>query len=191
MIRDFFFKDLFCTFAGFNRNKVDITKQFDIQFSGLGLGTHTFEYDLDNQYFESFEYSDMRSGEVKVRLDLDRQERMMVLEFSFEGLVEVMCDRCADYYHQKVSGNEKLIIKVVAEPEEDTEDIVYISESQYMINVSHYIYEFIELSLPMRRIHPETGDEICNQETLEKLEQIRITEEIDPRWEALKNMNSN
>ena len=59
------------------------------------------------------------------------------------------------------------------------------------IDTSQYIYEYIRLQLPQKRIHPD-GE--CNVEVISKLNNHKAGrihgDEIDPRWEPLKEIIS-
>jgi uncharacterized metal-binding protein YceD (DUF177 family) len=58
--------------------------------------------------------------------------------------------------------------------------------------MSQYIYEYIHLLLPMRKVHgtDEDGNSLCNPDVIS-----RITEEEhepgDPRWEVLRKLKDN
>ena len=79
-------------------------------------------------------------------------------------------------------------------PEEIDDDVIMIKKDDHEIEVGHYMYEFIILALPYKRIHPDDDRDLptCNPEMLKKLEAHRITDEptdqTDPRWDALKGI---
>ena len=43
-------------------------KQFNIPFVGLKQGIHSFEYEIDNRFFEAFDFQDFNSSSLKVEL---------------------------------------------------------------------------------------------------------------------------
>ena len=55
--------------------------------------------------------------------------------------------------------------------------------------ISNFIYEYIMLLLPYKRVHPE-GEDLCDQEVVDKLNQ-HTQNESDPRWAALKELKNN
>ena len=59
------------------------------------------------------------------------------------------------------------------EKEEDP-DVYYISKGESHLNVADWIYEFINLSIPMQRkcVEDEDGKSKCNPEVLEKLKRM-------------------
>ena len=60
--------------------------------------------------------------------------------------------------------------------------------------VTHYIYEAITLSLPLKMVHPddEEGYSTCNEEAIKALENLAPAEnkDIDPRWDKLKSFKN-
>ena len=162
--------------------------EYNIQFVGLKLGAHYFEYELDQTFFEEFDCNEFEKAAFKVELEFIKQSTMMLLNFSFEGEITTLCDRCADDLEVEMEGEEKLIVKFGEETFEETDQILVIPETAYELNVAAYINEFIQLNLPQRRVHEE-GE--CDEETLNKLNEINNNEnDIDPRWSGLSNLKT-
>jgi len=187
-------------------------KQFIIPFVGLKQGKHEFQFDVTNAFFETFEYSLIQQGDVKVGLMLDKKETMMVGEFQLDGVVVTECDRCNDPIEIPIEGEFRLVYKFGTEEEED-ESLVIVFPEEFEINVKDSILEFINVLIPARSIHPE-GE--CNQEMLDYLNEYMVNpldeddeefddeydedfidddddeqtdnDEVDPRWAALKNL---
>ena len=167
-------------------------KEYHIQFVGLELGNHVFEFEVDDSFFEHFEYSLIQKGNVHVTVNLEKMERMMVFTIALQGDVVVPCDRCTHDVSLPVSDTQQLIVKLGAEFDEESEDVVIIPETEYKFDLSTYIYEFIHLSLPARLLHPddEDGNSTCDPDMLRLLEKLTPTGSVDPRWEALKNLST-
>ena len=165
-------------------------RQFVIPFKGLKLGKHDFIFDIDDKFFDSFEDSEINEGKVHIEIQLIKNSSMLELIFSLNGTVTVMCDRCLDDFDLSISYNTNLYVKFGDTTEEQTDEILVLSHNEFELNVSQYIYEFILLSIPYRRIHPDNnqGETMCNQEMLKKLNEYLIDENVkdpDPRWDDL------
>lgn len=165
-------------------------KDFIIPFRGLSIGIHDFNWEIDNKFFEIVENSEIGDSNIKVELKLEKQERMLVLNFFIEGNVVVQCDRCLDELSQQIDLKEALYIKFGSEKKEESEDVLIIPESDYQVDVSWFINEYITLSLPLKRVHPvdNNGNSLCNKKVLRKIDELKVKKEIDPRWEKLKNL---
>jgi len=165
-------------------------KQYVIPFSGLSENIHHFEFKIDDKFFENFEFSEIKKSNIDVYLSLEKQERMLILEFLIEGTTNIMCDRCLDFFDYPIKGKEKLIVKFGNKNYESTDDILILAESENEIDISKYIYEFISLLLPIKRIHPEdeNGNSRCNKEMIKKIKEFSKTKKSDGRWDELKKI---
>ena len=115
---------------------------------------------------------------------------MLELVFAIEGQAKLVCDRCAGEYMQAVSGSNRLIVKYGQEQQEVSDEILVIPESRHQLDVSSYIYEYIVLLLPYKRVHPpdENGNGTCDPEMIRLLEGKAKSETTDPRWDELKKI---
>lgn len=167
--------------------------EFIIPFKGLSDEVHRFDFDIDGRFFEYLDDTDIRDGDLKVQLDFDKQSRLFTLTFTIHGEVTVSCDRCLSDLKLPVDTLNTLFIRLGDHAEEQSDDVVLIPDTEYQLDVSNFIHEFIVLSLPMRKVHDEgdKGESLCDPEMLRRLDSQREEEEYDPRWEALKKLNLN
>ncbi len=171
-------------------------KEYNIQFVGLKLGKHHFDYQIDKKFFEHFEYDDFNDVNVKVDLFFEKKTTLLELQFKVTGNANVNCDTSNEPYDQEIEGEFNLVVKFGDEYNDENEDILIVPHGEYEINVAHYIYELIILSMPVKRIHPGIEDGTLQSEILERLEELspkgseekEQTEEIDPRWNTLKKL---
>jgi uncharacterized protein len=180
-------------------------KLFSIPFTSLKNGKHTFDFKIEDSFFNDFEYSPIKKADLTVNLEFNKQETMFVLDFVMYGEVELTCDRCNEEFRNPFHSNERLIFKFGEENEEQTEEIVILSRAEHEINIASYLYEFIVVGIPLIHVHPdlENGTSGCNPEVLAILKKLSLQEEeieqteekpetiIDPRWEALKKLRDN
>ena len=169
-------------------------ENYIVPFVGLSVGKHEYNFEIGEKFFENIDYSEVTKAAIAVDLVLHKQAAMLMLEFHIHGTVNVMCDRCADYFDLPIDSKQQLIMKIGGEYDKDSDEIVAISNTEYEIDLAPYLYEYIILALPYRRIHPdnEQGESSCDKEVIKKLEEISIQNKkvIDPRWESLKNFKS-
>ncbi len=171
-------------------------KAFDIQFVGLKLGKHVYEYEIDNKFFEHFEYDEFNDVNVKIVLNLEKKSTFLELKFLAEGTINVNCDLTNEPFDQAVNTSFDLVVQFGNEYNNEHEAILIIPHAEYEINVAHHIYELIVLSFPQKRIHPGVEDGTLDSEILERLEKLSPQslenkpqqEDIDPRWDTLKKL---
>lgn len=173
-------------------------KEYVIQFVGLSLGVHEYKFEVNDSFFADFEYSEIKKGNISVDLHLIKQSQMMVLEFEIGGTIKTECDLCTEEFDLPITGSHKLIVKVGgSDAGDEDDDIITIAANEHELDLSQYIYEYITLSLPIKRVHPldKDGNSTCNKEVIKKLEKFLIEEEekknTDPRWNGLKNIKLN
>lgn len=163
--------------------------EFLIPVSGLALGVHNFKFDIRDDFFARFEYSEVKQGEVTVNLEVEREELMMTLSFQLEGKVLVSCDRCADEFYIPIQSEQVFYIKFGADEAEESDDVAVVPAEEHAYDVSSLVYEYIILAIPMHRVHPD-GE--CNPKVIAMLSHDEEPSEeesgIDPRWAALKDV---
>lgn len=166
--------------------------QYIIQFGGLSVGEHQFEFDITDKFFEQYTESEITKANIHVNATLIKQNSLLQLLFDFEGTVGLSCDRCLIDYDQPISGNEKLVIKH-GNPDESNDEILVLREGLDEVDFSQYLYEYIALAIPNRRVPCEDVDEDikCDEETLAKFNETKIDNEPNPEWDQLKNIKFN
>jgi len=169
-----------------------VDNTYNISFKGLALGEHTYQYKIDNTFFEDLDNSEIKQGELSVEVLLIKDVRMLTLQFRIQGIIKQICDRCLEEMDLQINIDETLLIKISnADVESEDDAIIYIKEEEHTINIKQFIYEFVVLAIPMRKVHETDSNETCN-ETMNELLKKHISEErTDPRWDALKNLNIN
>ena len=171
-------------------------KKFNIPFVGLKQGNHVFEYEIDNTFFEAFDFDEFHSSKIQVKIDFVKKSTLFELGFNITGTVNVDCDMSLEAYDQEIEGDFPLIVKFGIEYNDDNDEILILPHEAYQINVSQFIYEFIILSIPSKRIHPKVLDGSMESEALKKLKELEVDNEsptesvdtIDPRWDKLKSL---
>lgn len=155
-------------------------KDYKIELRGLEQGLTTFDYVLDDTFFKLIndEDSDVRKGNVNVVLNIERVGNVFNMTFNLNGSVIIPCDRCLDDIIMPIETTNKLIVKFGDKYSEESEEIVVVPESEGIINVSWFLYEFIVLSLPMKHVHP-SGQ--CNKTVMSKLKKHKayLKDDID------------
>lgn len=174
--------------------------EFLVQFEGLKLGSHHFDWELDETFFDGFGEVEAAKGSYRVDMELLKQNNMLILEFDLNGTLPCSCDLCLDDITVPVEHSDRLVVKFAAEAQEPTEEMVVLRHGDYEIDVKQFIYEFIAVSLPLRRTCADAG-KTCNAAMLEKLSEFNLTEpeaaepsepdghtDTDSTWDALKSL---
>lgn len=173
-------------------------RQFEIAFVGLKPGEHTFEYQVTDSFFENYGPQDFSDCKATVKLTLDKKSDFFLLKFEIGGSVSVICDRCGQPFSLQLWDDFTQVVKMVENPEEiegdEDPEVSYISRTESHLNVGEWIYEFINLSIPMQKIHPDVdGKSTCDPKVLEMLDQMNKQSDAqdNPIWKDLDKFRSN
>ncbi len=165
---------------------------YELRFSNLKVGVHTYDWKIDRTFLEERGVEDFSSVDLQVDLELQRKERLMDLHFSIVGKVKTACDRCGEDVDVPFDSENHLVIRLAHETDLTDDEVVFVDENEQTIDLGQFIYEFIVVGLPSRFIHPEGQCDPKVEQYLEEAsdegEESKEEKEIDPRWEALKNL---
>ena len=171
-------------------------REFEIAFVGLKPGVHEFSYPINDKFFEPFDEQDFRNCKANVKLSLDRKSSFMLLKFEIGGAMEVTCDRCNNNLPFELWDEFNITVKMVEEPElmnvqEEDPDVYYIGKTESHIDVASWIYEFINLSIPMQRTckFEKMDGPSCNKAAMDMLKKLEPEEnktKENPIWKGLE-----
>lgn len=182
-------------------------KTYSISFIGLKNGEHTFEYQIDSDFFKNYNYDDFNRIQANISVLLNKKATHLEVNFKAKGVVNVPCDVTNEDFDLPIENEFNLIVKFGEEFNDDHDEILILPMNEYEINLAQYIYELIALSIPAKRVSPEAAeDEDFDEEEFDFLfedeEEDNETDEspeeetegdldpndIDPRWEKLKKL---
>jgi len=168
---------------------------YSIPLAGLKEARYTYEFMIGDDFFKGFEGSEIKRGEFKAVVDLQKSSTHLELDIVINGRAEVMCDRCLEAFYMPLSSANRLFVKQGREWEEEDPDLVTMPLDEHELDMSQYFYEYIHLALPIKRIHPDDGDgnSTCDPEMIRKLNDhlLHGEAEPDPRWDDLKKLTRN
>ena len=173
-----------------------MSELYTIPLIALKEGYHTFEFEIENEFFEKFEESEIKEGSLAAIVDIEKRTSHSDVTIRISGSVRISCDRCLEMFSQPVNCENKLLVKFGKSLEESDPDILSLPSDEHELDLKQHFYEFIHLALPIRRIHPDDkkGNSTCDPVMLKKLEELIVDEDVenDPRWDELKRlMNDN
>lgn len=179
-------------------------REYDINIVGLENKRYEYDFESGDAFFSALEQELIRRGQVQTHLVLDKSETMIRLDFHLVGTVEQTCDRSLDEYEEPVETRQTLLLKFGDHNEELSDEIELIERNTATINVARYIFEFISLSLPMKRLHPrfrneEEQDDEDDESNVKLIyssgpdpdEEGDDQSATDPRWAALRKLHDN
>lgn len=128
-----------------------------------------FRFSLTDAFFKEAEQEDVLGGnlEVTVSATRERDGATYRIALNVKGEVQVVCDRCLDELTLPVDTTDTVKL-VLSEPKETDDDTIrFIGQRAQSYDLSDDIFQAVELSLPIQRVH-EDGQ--CNSEMLDFLD---------------------
>lgn len=176
---------------------MDKLNEFSIAFKGLKDGKHHFHYKIEQPFFNAIENSVIENGQFEVDVTLNKKTQLLQFDFNIDGYIQTICDNCLGEVTVPVSYDGTIYVKFGIMYDEPSEEIIVLPREECEINIAQIIYEFIVVSMPLRKIHED--DESCDPEMIDKLDEFSAehykednkSEATDPRWDALKKLKDN
>ncbi len=170
-------------------------KDFSVNIIGLNKKVHHFQFELKDYFFERYGKEVLSNGDFDAQISLDVRETFIEADFKISGHTQLVCDRSLEPFRHELHINRKVIFKYGEEPQEISDEIVIITPDQEKIDVGQYMYEFIALSIPIKKLHPDLVGKGEDEEDDADVKLVYSTstnseekEVIDPRWEELRKL---
>ncbi len=173
-----------------------LLREYDIDIAKLNPGQYNYSFRVEDAFFELFENSLIDHGSLRAEVMLEKKISFISLDFRISGTVELTCDRSLDLFDYDLSTDNELILKFGEEARELSDEMEVIPFETKQINVAQYLYEFISVAVPMKKLHPRYQDEsdedqmVFSSEEPDTDKEKNEDAEIDPRWNALKKLKN-
>lgn len=153
-----------------------IENQYIIQFKGLKEGVHNFSFIIDKPFFEAFEHLEIPDGNLQVGVVLNKLTGCLDLNIDLSGNIQVQCDRCLEYFGMPLLYRGHLVVRFSETEKEQDEEVIFLHPDDSQLDLRHYLYECISLSIPMRKVHSDLpdGETGCDPEMLKRLNDMFI-----------------
>ena len=183
-----------------------------IDLLSSGLGGKTFEYDLGDDFFAEIDGLIQR-GDIHATVVCLSAGSVFKFRIHSIGTVIVPCDRCLSDLELRIETTDALNVKLGKEYADDG-DCVIVPEAEGYLDLAHFIYEFIVLSMPIACCHePGKCDDTMmhelsrhqatrsgesdDEQTDSEIGDVRDEQEgevsddpVDRRWAALKQLKN-
>lgn len=170
-------------------------RAFKINIVGLTSTVHHFDFKVENDFFSQYGTGLISVGLLEADVTLDKHETFIDAAFRITGSVELTCDRSLDKFDYPISVNRKLVFKYGNADEELSDEIIMIHRGSESLELGQYLYEFIALEVPMKKLHPRYQEEDDDDSEGKVIYTSKPSpdekpdgEDIDPRWEILKKL---
>ena len=134
----------------------------NINLAHVAEAAKRLDIELTDRFFADLEQEEISGGDIHAEIFVRATAGDIYnVQVKVKGDVIVACDRCLDPLQIEVEASDTLKVKD-ADPEDcDADDMLYLEANNPCYDFSWQVYEIIETSLPMQRVHPE-GE--CNKD---------------------------
>ena len=171
---------------------------YSVNIVGLSNKEHRFEYEFGDEFFRRYGSDLLSEGSFKVDVLLNKHETFIEVTFNITGTGRLICDRSLEPFDYPIRTENKIVFKYGEEFQEMTDEIIVIPRDTATLELGQYIYEFISLAIPLKKLHPRFEEEAEEADGTEgKIvyssgstaeEKTDDEEKIDPRWNILKKL---
>ena len=169
-----------------------------IPVKGLPFGESSFRFEIGEPFFQAFENTQIKDADCSIRVSVFRHQTLLDVTCAIAGFVVVECDRCLEDLTLKVDIEPRLMVgfgsvEVEGDDAAGDEDVLVIDRTESELNLNQFVYDYICLSLPLVKVHPEGK---CNPDMLRYLsdragsEDAGASETVRP-FEGLKDLLEN
>ena len=171
---------------------------YSINIVGLSNKQHHFQYEFGGEFFKKYGSDLVSDGSFEVDLLLDKHETFLEAEFKIKGTAKLICDRSLEPFDYPIESMAKIMFKYGDKDEEITDEIIVIHRDTATLELGQYIYEFISLAIPLKKLHPKFKDAEEDDDDLSTGKIVYSSdpeendgkdgEDTDPRWNILKKL---
>jgi uncharacterized metal-binding protein YceD (DUF177 family) len=173
---------------------------YGINIVGLSNSVHHFDYDFGDEFFRQYGTLLIEKGSFHADVELNKHETFIEVDFKIKGTATLICDRSLEPFEYPIKNSHKVVFKYGDQDEELTDEIVMIHRDTVTLELGQYLYEFIALDVPLKKLHPrfknedESDDEASEGKIVyssggdDSTEDDSGDENIDPRWNILKKL---
>lgn len=168
-------------------------KPLSINIIGLEIKVHHYSFELGDEFLQHYGQGYLPGGHFSVKVVLDKRETFIEADFKIEGTAKLTCDRSLDLFEFPIELEKRILFKFGEEDKELTDEIILISRDRVSLDLGQFIYEFIGLSIPMKKLHPRFKDEDESEEgkvvySSAPDDRVEGEDEVNPIWEKLKKL---
>lgn len=170
---------------------------YSVNIVGLSNSIHHFDFEIGDEFFRKYGTDLLSGGNFQAHVTLNKHETFLEVDFSIKGNARLICDRSLEPFDYPMEVKSMIVFKFGDTDEELSDEIIMIHRDTVKLELGKYMYEFLGLAVPIKKLHPKFQDEEDDDNEEGKIVYTSgsSTEskndddhEIDPRWNILKNL---
>jgi uncharacterized protein len=129
---------------------------------------------------------------VKVEVITAKNNSCLTVECNINIETNFVCDRCLKNYKSRLEAHTEFIITDDPRMKSDSDDILFVSLGEDIVDISKNLRDAVLLAYPLKKLCSQNCKGLCPHCGINlNFEVCQChTEEIDPRWEKLKELKN-
>lgn len=159
-----------------------------IKYTNFSDGIHNFQL---SEPVKNFGLEELFFGNVDVNCRMDKSPHQIVLACDLTVHSKLICDRCASEFETNLTSQFQISYLFSREKiESDDFNVKYLSPDQEKINIKEDVFEYAELSIPLKKLCMEECQGLCSHcgINLNELKCNCKNEIINDVWEPLQKL---
>ncbi|MDW7692397.1 DUF177 domain-containing protein [Flammeovirgaceae bacterium SG7u.111] len=169
-------------------------KEFIVNIVFKTKAEKEFVFDIEDSFFEHFGSDLVEGGKLEAKAEIVSSATMLETRFDIKGTVKLLCDRSLEPFDFMIETQKKLFFKFGESFEEMSDEIIVIPQGTYELDLSQYLYDFIMMCVPAKKIHPKYAEDSeplffsTDKDSNTAGDSEDEEPNTDPRWDKLKNL---
>lgn len=134
--------------------------QMIIKYTNFSDGIHSFQL---SEPVKNLGLEELFFGNVDVNCRMDKSPHQIVLDCDITVHSKPICDRCASGFESNLTSHFQISYLFSREKvESDDYNVKYLSPDQEKINIRDDVFEYAELSIPLKKLCKEDCQGLCS-----------------------------
>ena len=134
-------------------------KDLTINIPTSETATEMAEYSLDDSFFGLFEDNLLDHNNLTVCVHLTKRSHNIQLQIAIKGSLGLTCDRTLEAFDYPINIDRTIYFKLDNTYKELDVDLYTINSQASHIELTQHIYDFVNLAIPIKKLHPRFNTE--------------------------------
>jgi len=159
-----------------------------IKYTNFSNGVHNINF---TEPAKNLGLQELFFGNIEIYCKMDKSAHQIVLDCDLVFQSKLICDRCTKKFESELKNHFQISYIFTHEPDKtDDYNVKYLSPDEDKINIRDDVYEYADLSIPMKKLCKDNCKGLCPHCGINlNLKKCACKNEINNDvWEPLKKL---
>ena len=170
---------------------------FVISLRGLSCEELRFDFEIPSTFMSRYSDSLVQACSGELHVLLHKSDTLLDISMLIDCVVDLKCDRTLRSFSERLQIKKQLWAKYSDHLPSSNKELIILPHSCETLCLDQDVYDYISLSIPIRRLHPDYRKEeeeqssIANDLIYSTLSSSSSTlSTIDSPWQSLRNLHT-